>query len=220
MLPPESRAMILTKLKQSGFILTTETGASIAFDPGSETPTEALSKRAPLSAVFVSHQHTDHLHAPNLAAATSPVFVAADIPPLLEGDGLDVTPLEVGKATAVESYEVTPFIVDHGEISAPIVNQGFLIEAEGRRILFLGDIAVPGEVPQGPFDTVLIPVGGGKVFSPEEAMTFLGSLGPVSVVLPVHFNGRSSIDTARAFERLASATHDVHVLELDESITI
>lgn len=212
--------MIITKLKQSGFILTLESGSTIGFDLGSETPVDRVAQIAPLSAVFVSHQHGDHLNATNLSAASAPVFAASDILPLLADESLDVKPLSLGEALIIGGCSVTPFVVDHGQISAPIVNLGFLIEADGQRLLFLGDMAIPGSVPPGPYNAVLIPVGGGKVFAPEEAHNFIQTLGECGWIIPIHFDGNSSIDTARSFEKLASDDWKVRTLEFDDQLTL
>lgn len=206
--------MILTKLKQSGFLLRTEDGSLFAFDPGSETPVSALP--AEIRVAFVSHHHGDHFSEENLYSIGK-AFVSRDIaenfPDLL------ATPLAEGEPVTEGPLTVTAFPVSHGDVAPDIVNLGFLIEADGLRLLFLGDIKEPSPTPPGPFDAVLVPVSGKYVFDPAQAYAFVQTLGEVRLVLPIHFDGMFSDEVAYEFEALARERYRVVVLKMGDEVT-
>ncbi len=207
--------MILTKLKQSGFLLRTEDGSLFAFDAGSETPVSALP--VAIQAAFVSHHHGDHFSEENVESIGK-AYVARDIverSPQLEATALvDGEPVQDGPLT------VTPFPVSHGSAAPDIVNLGFLIEADGKRLLFLGDIKEPSPAPEGPFDAVLVPVSGKYVFDPSQAFEYVQTLGEVKLLLPIHFDGSFTDEVAYEFEALAKGKYRVAILKMGDEITI
>lgn len=66
---------------------------------------------------------------------------------------------------------------------------GFLVELGGVRVYYAGDTSLVEEMlslPQG-LELAVLPVGGGAVMSPEEAVEAVRSLKP-AVTLPFHFD--------------------------------
>ena len=210
----------ITKRFQSAFIL--EVGHDVyAFDFGSETPTEMTTATIPVTAAFVSHVHADHFHVANLRRLAAPIYGPPDVAAALAPEALEVTIVRPGDTISFPNLRVHAFWVDHGpDISAPIDNLGFHIEADGRSVLFLGDIAVPMPIPQGEFTAVLVPVGGGKVFSAQQAADFVKRMNHTGITIPVHYHGRADRRTAEAFQALASAFCDVRVCQVGESVDL
>lgn len=210
----------ITKFAQSAFVL--ENGSNTwAFDLGTEVlPGQVSAMTRPLG-VFVSHQHSDHFHQPHLTALGAPVFAPADVAEKLDGSGLCLAELTDGVGVRSGDLYLTPFAVDHGPgLSAPIINLGFDIIINGKRILFLGDMAIPSPVPSGQFDIILVPVGAGKVFTPEQALSFLLALGHKGPVIPVHYSGRANPQSAQIFQQLCPSDIDVRILENGERARI
>jgi L-ascorbate metabolism protein UlaG (beta-lactamase superfamily) len=111
---------------------------------------------------------------------------------------------------------------DHGpKLSKPIENYGFVLEAAGKRMYFVGDVAVATVPPPGRFDLVAIPVGGaGFTFDPQGALNYLMSLQDVRMVIPVHAGGISDPCSPDVFRSLAGARFDVRVLEVGERVEL
>jgi L-ascorbate metabolism protein UlaG (beta-lactamase superfamily) len=133
-------------------------GTTLVIDPGAWTHRDAVDGAG---AVLVTHEHADHLDPDNLRAADAPVYtigavakqLADQAPDLTErvtvvAPGqvldLDVPVTVVGEKHAVIHPEVTHFD-----------NSGYLVEAEGRRVLHPGDAFT---VPEGDVDLLLLPL--------------------------------------------------------------
>src|SRR5688572_16641192 len=74
--------------------------------------------------------------------------------------------------------------------------------ADGKSLLYLGDIAVATELPSNKWDAVLVPVGGSKVFTPEAALEFISQLDYQGLVVPVHYHGRADRTAGSKFRDL------------------
>ena len=197
--------MKIELLRQSAFVITSQAGESIAVDLGSEVSQEAPARLKP-TAALVSHLHPDHFHRPHLDALGAPVYGPPDVVAQLEGATFPVHVVRPGDRLCLAGMEVEAFAADHGpNISAMIDNLGFTFREAGKSILFLGDMAVETVVPGGPWDLVLIPVGCSKVFTPQEAATFLATLDHTGLVIPIHYHGRSDPGCGEAFRAIASA---------------
>lgn len=114
---------------------------------------QGLSDRGPgLLGVVVSHAHLDHYGLLPLAAPDLPVYIgeasarilaeAAFFSPaglVLRPKGFlrDREPLEVGP------FRITPYLVDHSAYDA----YALLVEAEGRRLFYSGDLRAHGRKP-------------------------------------------------------------------------
>jgi ribonuclease J len=106
-----------------------------------------------LLALVLSHGHADHWglapHAktalPIVAGAATrrilraaAAFVPRDIPPATESEGMP--DLEDRKTIHLGPFAITPFLVDHSAFDA----YALLIEANGRRLFYTGDIRAHG----------------------------------------------------------------------------
>jgi L-ascorbate metabolism protein UlaG (beta-lactamase superfamily) len=206
---------------------------------------------------LVSHLHRDHTDAGALAAA-----LAADAPvyePLWPGGG-DVENLALAQANAeleraglarraVEVWdraEVGPFTIT----ALPAVDGlgdpqvSWLLEAEGQRVLHLGDTIFHGfwwrmARRHGPFDVILAPINGPAVdfphlqppsplaaaLEPEQA-ALAGELLGARTVIPIHYDGFAidpwyrPVDDARVrFEDAAAGrSYATRILDPGESI--
>jgi len=97
-----------------------------------------------LSAVFVSHEHTDHIHGLRvfLKHRRIPLFVA---PESLEASGLDIASLhgveslDGGRPVTLGALTVTPFLLPHDAART----FGFRMEAGGVRAALATDLGTP-----------------------------------------------------------------------------
>jgi ribonuclease J len=101
-----------------------------------------------LLGVIISHPHQDHWGKVGLAHPNVPIIVgraAADIlrAGLFFGTGIDLSPaafLEHRRPLSLGPFTVTPFLNDHSAYDA----YSLLVEADGRRVFYTGDIRAHG----------------------------------------------------------------------------
>jgi L-ascorbate metabolism protein UlaG (beta-lactamase superfamily) len=206
---------------------------------------------------LVSHLHRDHADAGALARALA--VDAAVHEPLWPG-GADVENLALAQANAElnraglerrateewERVEVGPFALTAlpavDGLSDPQVS--WLVEADGRRVLHLGDTMFHGSWwriarRHGPFDVVFAPINGAVVnfphlqppsllaaaMEPEQA-ALAGELLGARTVVPMHYDGfavepwyRPIADARERFEAAsAGRPYEARVLEPGESL--
>jgi L-ascorbate metabolism protein UlaG (beta-lactamase superfamily) len=208
---------------------------------------------------LVSHLHRDHTDAGALARALSadaevwgPVSMGgADLENLglaqarAELDGAGIEPREV---PAWSSSQVGPFTLT----ALPAVDGlgdpqvSWLVEAEGRRVLHLGDTVFHGYLwriaqRHGPFDVVLVPINGAVVdfphrqppsplsvvLDPDQA-ALVGEMLGASTVVPIHYDGfemapwyRPAADAKNRFLRAAAGRdYAARPLEPGESLQL
>jgi L-ascorbate metabolism protein UlaG (beta-lactamase superfamily) len=238
-------------------------------DPGAVfAPLGEEARRAKLPAVIapeargtavaglVTHLHRDHTDAAALAAATSPeAFVhepawpgGADVENLalaqadseLDREGVTRRAVEVWERVEAGPFALTALPAVDG-LGDPQVS--WLVEADGQRILHLGDTVFHGfwwrmARRHGPFDVVFVPINGTVVdfphlqppsplaaaMEPEQA-ALAGELLRAGTVIPIHYDGfaidpwyRPVSDSADRFEAAASTrAYEARVLEPGES---
>ena len=224
-------------------------------------PPELASPTSKGSAVVgcVTHLHRDHCDAGALSAAL------ADGAPLLEperggGEGLEnlglaqaeyelrQTSLQRRVIGAWESVEVEPFSIT----ALPAVDGGgdpqvsWLLEADGARVLHLGDTIFHGfwwrmMLRRGPFDVVFAPINGAVIDLPhrqpsspfEAAMTpeqaaVAGEILGAQIVVPIHYGGLQQdplytpiLDAADRFRQASRGrSFEARVLAPGESLTV
>ncbi len=169
---------------------------------------------------LVSHLHRDHTDAAALAAALAPdaavhepswpggedaenlALVQASME--LDAAGLERRRFELWQAEDVGPFRVTALPAVDG-LGDPQVS--WLVEAEGQRVLHLGDTIFHGywwrmARRHGPFDLVLAPINGAAVdfphlqppsiltavMEPEQA-ALAGDLLGARTVVPIHYDG-------------------------------
>ena len=212
--------MFLTRFQQSAFTLNTASGAAIAVDFGIFS--EEVESRS-VDACFVSHGHPDHLYIPHLKAMGVPVFGPPDVVEKLALTDLEVplTVIQPGDEVDVAGIKITAFDSDHGpNLTADIDNLGLTFSADEQRLLYLGDMAVPSEIPSGDWSLIMVPVGGSKVFTPEEAVAFIDKIGHTGRVVPIHFDENVDYTCGDRFRTLAANICDVHLIGIGEKLEV
>lgn len=100
-------------------------------------------------AIFLSHAHADHYGFLDLLTQDTPIYATEETFAMLALDGIlgdDPTehlkkhPLTSGQSCEVADIKVTAYIVDHSAYGAC----AYLIECDGKRILYSGDIRLHG----------------------------------------------------------------------------
>lgn len=197
--------MKITRLAHAGFVVEAN-GKRIAVDIGDFTSPGTTAALAKLNAIVASHGHADHYTEANVMAAAAPVAAPSDVVALLPR-GIKAHTLRLGETLALAGFDITPTLADHGpRLSRPIENYGLVIERDGSRIYYVGDMAVAAPPPAGPFDLVLLSIDGtGFVFNPEQAAAFIQALGHVGKVVPIHDGDGDEPHHAERFAALAMA---------------
>jgi L-ascorbate metabolism protein UlaG (beta-lactamase superfamily) len=224
-----------------------------------EMPEVVAPRQGTAVAGLVSHLHRDHTDAAALAQALAPGasvhepawpggedaenLSLAQATYELEGAGLDRRTGELWQRLEVGPFAVTPFPAVDG-LGDPQVS--WRVEAEGRRILHLGDTIFHGywwrmSRRGGPFDLVLAPINGAVVdfphlqppsslaaaMEPEQA-ALAGELLRARTVVPIHYGGfdadpwyRPVDEPLPSFrEAAAERPYETRVLEPGESIDL
>ncbi len=180
--------MLITYHGHAEFLAETAKGQRVLFDP---FPTQVgfPMRRVRADAVAVSHHHLDHDYVDKVDGKPVVVDTAGRHTPL-PGVALTGTPAwhdgEGGK--------------QRGQILC------FLLEADGLKVLHLGDL---GEVPEEELknrlfmpDVLLIPVGGTYTLDAAQAAETIRILQP-RVVIPMHYRtergGIQKVDTLQPF---------------------
>ncbi len=180
--------MRITKQAVSGLIVESRHGTRAAIDFGRDVPGHIV-ESCEVDALVCSHSHPDHLHVPHAERLGVPTFAAAEAAQAFEAAGLVGESLQAGSKFSISGMDFEAFTVDHGHISAPIVNLGFHVVVDGRSLWYTGDIALDTlPRPEGPFDVVLLPVGGRKVFDARRAIDYLVALDHRGLAVPLHFD--------------------------------
>jgi L-ascorbate metabolism protein UlaG (beta-lactamase superfamily) len=189
----DGRRLTLTWYGQSFFVLTTSAGTRVAFDPhGIESYGRPV---VSADLVLMTHAHTDHstLEAiENRAKATIiPGWKDAGRSPTgrprLEWNIIDQTVKDV-RVRSVPSYHDEEQGLKRG------INTIFCVEADGLRLVHLGDLGHVLSDEQvkkiGPVDVLLIPAGGVYTLPGSDAQKVIAQLKPRLYVVPMHYGTR------------------------------
>ena len=201
--------MKVTKFEQSGFILETEKGYRLAVDIGSYTSLEKLDG-VTVDAVLVSHLHGDHFSLDQIKKlAPKKLYLNRECLEIVGEKTLIPETIEIktGDQFEIEDIKVTVFDVDHGPNTKvrPRENFGFLIEADGQKLYFAGDMFYPSglDVTNLEVDYALIPVGTFYTFGPVEALEFIKQFKKIGIVISMHYEKIE--ETKTEFVGLATA---------------
>jgi L-ascorbate metabolism protein UlaG (beta-lactamase superfamily) len=217
--------MKFVKGSHSCFVLQSQKGSRIVVDPGKYSESEVSQLRG-ADAVVYSHQHADHFDVTLLELLEcNQIVLPADIELSSEvSRNAVVQRIAQGEHVAVLDFDILPFCVDHGtKLSRPIENFGFLISADGRSVMYTGDMAAPSQLPQvaSAVELIVVPTGGGGfVFDADQAAAFLRSLGYRGTAVPCHDCGSSDRDGAVKLRDLAAGDFIVRVLGTGDSIEV
>lgn len=205
--------MKITYLGHATFLL--ESGSTtILIDPYNEKVGYPMPKVSP-TVVLVSHEHGDHNH----------LAMAAGQPRVIRG-------LADGKARSftekVDGISITavPTYHDRTEGKERGPNAVFIIEAEGLRVVHLGDLGHPlddvAAKAIGRPDVLMLPVGGHYTIDAAQARDVVSRLHP-GVVIPMHYktevNPGSPIEPVDAFVGAARAgsTQAGHAVSVEKA---
>lgn len=199
--------MNIKKFEQSGFIFETSAGFKLAVDIGAYTPLEKLEGISP-DAMLVSHIHGDHFTIPQIKKLSPKKLYLND--ECIEAIGeqtlsSEITQVKIGDNIDINGIKVQFFEVNHGPnvTMKPKENFGFLIEMDGNKIYFGGDIFYPSglDVKDLEVDYALLPVGGFYTFDPEKAFEFAKQFKKIGKIIPMHYE--NAPETKNQFISLA-----------------
>lgn len=164
--PARSRAARITKYTHSCVRIERD-GAVLVIDPGIWSEPSALRGA---DAVLITHEHSDHIDVPRLAALGAPVYAPADA----RISGLSVIGVQPGQSFTAAGFTVTAVGARHAPVfggEPDCANRGYLIE---ERIYHPGDALV---VPDQPVETLFVPLQASWLKT-AEAISFLQAVRP------------------------------------------
>ena len=169
--------MIITSYGHALFTVETAGGFTMATDPYNESVGYPLPKLS-CDWVTVSHHHHDHDN----------VALFAETPYVIEGAGA-VSPVEGVTVFGFPSFH------DDAQGQKRGNNTMFLTEADGLRVLHMGDLGhllTEEEVNRfGRVDVLMIPVGGFYTIGAAEAVRLYHMIRP-RIVIPMHYKTKWS----------------------------
>ena len=171
--------MLIQHIGHSEFLLTLESGFRIVTDPY-DTSTGYPVQEIEADGVLVSHHHHDHDAVDNISGHPQIIDYA-------------------GVHTFAPGIRATGILSDHDNAggSKRGKNLIFLLEAEGLRIVHLGDLGCPLDLSQlealGDVDLLMIPVGGFYTIDAAQAMEVIHQLDP-RIILPMHYKTEYNAD--------------------------
>ncbi len=119
----------------------------------------------------------------------------------------EIIEIKSNDSVTIDAFKVSIFDVDHGPnvTVRPKENFGFLIEVDGKKIYFAGDMFYPSgiAVTDLEVDRALIPVGTHYTFGPHEALEFVLQFKKIGNVTPMHYE--KTPETQEEFIKLAVA---------------
>ena len=201
--------MTLNFYEQSGCILEAGDGFRLAWDIASFTPIENLAGIAPLDAMLVSHIHSDHFSQEHIELLKpKKLYLNQQCMEAFK----PIEGVETQLVTSSCSYDIHPqievsyFDADHGpNATQPLrENHGFLIQAEGQKIYFAGDMYNPSGIDVSDLEVeyALLPIGTHYTFGPQEAIDFSKRFEGIQKLVPIHFSIKPQTKTE--FDQLIS----------------
>src|SRR5438067_12205381 len=179
---------------QSFFVLTTTAGTRVVFDPHAIEQYGRPTVEADL--VLISHPHPDHVRLDSITnRANAKVIEGIKVmPPAAEGGPPRTTwnPVEETfkdvKVRSLGTYHDMVQGMSRGK------NTIFILEVDGLKIVFLGDLGhllSEDQVKQiGPVDVLFVPIGGVYTLNGDKAKEVVAQLHPKRYVIPMHYGVR------------------------------
>jgi len=202
--------MKITKLEQSGFIFEAKNGHKLGIDIGRLTPLENITKGM-VDSLLISHLHGDHFSEDHIKKINpEKLFLNQECISLIGNivSKSKIVQIKSSDRVYVEKIKVSAFEVDHGPNTkiVPKENFGFLIDIDGEKVYFGGDIFYPTglDVSKLDVDYALIPVGGFYTFGPKEAVSFAKKFKKIGKVVPMHYE--KVTETRDQFKEIAIAS--------------
>lgn len=178
----------------SCFMLETAKGTRVVFDPHNIPDYGRLALTADV--VLVSHEHEDHNNV-EAVKVRNKENVIRGVAPLKPGSRLPAwnqvdRTIDDVRVRSVGTYHDTEKGLKFG------LNAVFIVEADGVRVVHLGDLGhalTKDQVKRiGPVDWLLIPVGGVYTVNGYDAKEVVEQLKPRFGIVPMHF-GTPAFDT-------------------------
>ena len=171
--------MLLQHIGHAEFLITLESGFRIVTDPFDASvgyPVPSLEA----DGILVSHHHHDHDAVENIAGH----------PQVIDYAGLH---------TFAPDVKVTGILADHDDAGGAKRGKTllFLLEAEGLRVVHLGDLGCLLDADQlealGQADILLLPVGGFYTIDARTARDVAEQLDP-RIIIPMHYRTEANAD--------------------------
>ncbi|NLA11266.1 MAG: metal-dependent hydrolase [Firmicutes bacterium] len=192
----------LTFLGHACFLLQTEDGETLLFDPfiigNPQAPVSAEEIKA--GYILVSHAHMDHLgDAYDIAARNDAMLIStSEIAEAAREKGLNVHGLHIGGSYRFPFGTVKLTLALHGSGIPGGHACGFLVSCGGKTIYFAGDTGLFGDMKligelNRP-DLALLPIGDNYTMGPDDAVVAASFL-KARQVIPYHYNTWPLIET-------------------------
>lgn len=215
----EPKAVVLRWHGQSFFDLTTSKGTRIVFDPHA---IEAFTRPAGLKAdlILLSHEHNDHTQVGVIEnyQKTKTIRGLKPVGKRLDWNVVDEKFKDV-HIRSVGVYHDTEQGLKRGK------NTVFIVEADGMRIVHLGDLGHLLTEEQikaiGAVDVLLIPVGGVYTLNGSDAQKVVEQLKPSKYIIPMHYGTKGFDDLLSVDEFLEDQKQEnVKHYKLTNKLTI
>jgi L-ascorbate metabolism protein UlaG (beta-lactamase superfamily) len=216
------KSLTIRWLGQSFFLITTSAGTKIAIDPHA---IDAFGRQTvSADVVLMSHLHPDHVRLEVIENKDK----AKILPGLKQTGGEGGRPSRVAFNAVDETVkDVRIRNVGTFHDSQQGMERGrnavFVIEADGLKIVHLGDlghILSDEQVRQiGPMDVLMVPVGGVYTINGEKAKEVVAQLKPKRYVLPMHY-GTLTFDDLLPPDEFLDGQKNVKRMQTTNELTV
>lgn len=188
--------MKIRYIGHSCFAIETGNGTRIVIDPyDSAIGLTPVHEKADI--VLITHHHFDHDYVQGIDGD----YLLIDEPGSKEAGGVRITGFALPHDSAGGS--------ERGMVTA------YLIEADGRRIVHMGDV---GDMPDDDFfraleriDVLMVPIGGNYTVDAKGAKAIVDRMQP-NLVIPMHYKtNRLKVNIAPAAPFVTAAKHDYDI---------
>ncbi len=203
-----------------------QSGRAILFDPGSFSFIEGRLTPADLpqcEAVFITHEHGDHLHPEALQVLKSKfaprIICAAAVHKILQEQGIESEVIAPGTTLTIGPFKVKAYEAAHGDLPFPCpFNMAYVVNDD---LLVTGD-SLTLQFPDTQIKTLTLPIAG-PWLTWKQALEYAAQLQPERVVA-MHDNIIKDFYLDRMYEGstkwLKEKGIEFHPLRLGETLTV